>query len=169
MKTLHLLTTTLCDRDCLHCCNKQMDLNKVKYVSDKDFKKCDTVCITGGEPILYSNVVEIARRIKIDYKHIKNIYVYANAYELMQYFADNQKPLFAVIDGVSVSIKNEKDYFAFFYYLHDLYDINLLKSNRLYVFDNLIKKEDVPKGWKYIPRSWQEEFKPAKNCIFRKI
>ena len=37
--TLHLLTTTLCDRHCKHCCNKQMDLNEVPYVTDEDYLK----------------------------------------------------------------------------------------------------------------------------------
>lgn len=166
MKTLHLLTTTLCDRNCINCCNKQMNLNRVKYVSDKDFKKCDTVCLTGGEPIIYSNVPMIARKIRLRYRHIKNIYVYANASELWKYI--NIDGVFPFLNGVSVSIKNPIDAVCFSYLIKNEC-INKLSSNRVYVFDNLIDEKVVPKNWKYISRIWQEKFKPAKNCIFRKI
>lgn len=163
MKTLHLMTTSLCDRDCPHCCNKQMNLNRVKYVSNDDFMKCDAVCITGGEPILYSNVNEIAKKIKTHYPHIKRVYVYANAFEMLRGLDKTD-----FIDGFSVSIKCRHDAFAFRALKNDP-RVSTLKSNKLYVFDRLIKEDDIPSGWEYVERKWQERFKPAKNCIFRKI
>jgi len=163
MKTLHLMTTSICDRDCPNCCNKQMNLNRVKYASRDDFMKCDVVCITGGEPILYSNVNEIAKKIKTNYPHINRVYVYANAFELLRGLDKTDS-----IDGFSVSIKCLPDVAAFRALENDP-RISALNSNKLYVFDRLIKEDEAPRGWEYVEREWQEKFKPAKNCIFRKI
>jgi len=165
MKTLHLLTTSLCLRNCINCCNKQMNLNNISYVQEEDILQCDTICITGGEPILYSNCCGIAKYFKEKYKNIKNIYVYTNANELLIYLSN--KGLLDYLDGLSISIKSLKDVFAY-YSIMKTYNIEL-KSNRVYVFDNLLKKDKVPSNWEYIERYWQEDFKPADNCIFRKL
>jgi hypothetical protein len=72
------------------------------------------------------------------------------------------------IDGFSVSIKCRSDAVALRKLKNDP-RISALKSNKLYVFDRLIKEDEIPSGWEYVEREWQEKFKPAKNCIFRKI
>ena len=165
--TLHLLTTSLCLRNCKHCCNKQYDLNSVPYASKKDFISVEEVCLTGGEPVIFSDVNCIASYLKQNYKNIKKVYVYANAVEL--YLTLKRRginPL--VIDGISLSIKRYADVEAFkaiclFGWLREI------ESVYVYVFDNLISEKDIPDGWKFIKREWQEKFKPAPNSIFRKI
>ena len=92
---LHLLTTNLCLRNCPHCCNKQYDLNEVPYVSEKELKLVEDVCLTGGEPILFSNVSAIATYLKQKYPNIKKVYVYANAKEFVQ--ASKKKNQISVI------------------------------------------------------------------------
>lgn len=168
MKTLHLLTTTICGRNCINCCNKQMNLNDIPYVQEEDILQCDTLCITGGEPILYSNCCEISRYYKSQFKNIKNVYVYANAAELFMYIS-NMGSL-DYLDGLSISVKSPIDVIAFREIVKRYKDdIDLLKSNRVYVFNNLLSKDKIPSKWEYIERHWQEDFKPAENCIFRKV
>ena len=50
--TLHLVVTSLCDRNCYYCCNKEYDIHNLEYVTDDDLKKCDLLCLTGGEPFI---------------------------------------------------------------------------------------------------------------------
>lgn len=113
----------------------------------------------------------MAGGLKSDYPNIKNIYVYTNAVELLEYLHEEDKfPLecseFSNLDGLSVSIKNLMDLQAFQEFVdHPL--IKCLKSNLLYVFDNLIP--EYVGNFKVINREWQEDFKPAKNTIFRRL
>lgn len=75
--------------------------------------------------------------------------------------------LLKYIDGVSVSIKNRVDAFAFKTYIATDENITNLSSNRLYVFNNLFDEE--VDGFTVIQREWQKEFVPANNSIFRKV
>lgn len=162
---IHLMVTSLCDRDCPDCCNKQYDLNNIPYVTDEELKNANTLCITGGEPFKFSNPNEIARYYRIKYPNIKNVYVYTNAIELVEYIL-REKHL-EYIDGVSVSIKNKVDAFTFKSYIATDKRITKLPSNRLYVFNNLFDEE--VEGFTVIQREWQKEFVPANNSIFRKV
>lgn len=162
-KVIHLLTTTLCDRNCKHCCNKQYDLNDIPYVTDEELKECETLCITGGEPVLYSKPTDIALHYKTKFPNIKNVYLYANAAELFEYLYRGGD-LYS-IDGVNVSIKSMKD-FMVFNRIKDDYFVKTKASNRLYVFDNLVPKDTG--NFKVFKRDWQEDFNPANDSIFRK-
>ena len=161
---IHIMVTSLCNRDCKYCCNKQYNLNDIPYVTDDELKEADTICLTGGEPFAFSNPNSIALWYKKRYPNIKNIYAYSNATELLQYLADDRSVDY--LDGVTVSIKNRSDKIAFDY-LVDHWRIKELASNVLYVFDGF---EDVecPRWFTKIKREWQEEFTPAPNSIFRK-
>lgn len=111
-ENIHILVTSLCNRDCKYCCNKQYDLNDVPYVTDAELKKAKRLFLTGGEPFAYSNPAAIAHYYKRKYKNIERIYVYTNAFELGSYLIRNalrSDNLLKSIDGVSVSIKNEND------------------------------------------------------------
>ncbi len=104
-KIIHLMVTSLCDRDCPDCCNKQYDLNNIPYVTNEELKNANTLCITGGEPFKFSNPNEIARYYRIKYPNIKNVYVYTNAIELEEYILRGKH--LEYIDGVSISIKTK--------------------------------------------------------------
>lgn len=168
---LHLMITDQCDRNCKYCCNKQYDVNSIPFATQEDFKSVDTVCLTGGEPFKYEEPCYIAGGLKNDYPNIKNIYVYTNAVELLEYLHEEDKfPLesseFSNLDGLSVSIKNLMDLQVFQEFVdHPL--VKCLKSNLLYVFDNLFP--EYVGNFKAINREWQEDFKPAKNTIFRRL
>lgn len=63
MKTLRLLLTENCNRNCEGCCNKQFDL--VALPVETDFTQYDQVMLTGGEPMLHPMLVmETAKEIR---------------------------------------------------------------------------------------------------------
>lgn len=160
---IHLMVTSLCNRNCKFCCNKQYDLKSIPYVTDDELKNCHTLCITGGEPFLFTDPSAIAKYYKKRYNNIKKVYVYTNAIELKDYLVKHN---LSYIDGVDVSIKNRDDLMAFDTIIHNC-SIKSLKDNRLYVFDNL--KPDIIGNFQIIERKWQKDFKPANDSIFRRI
>lgn len=165
-KVIHLMVTSLCNRDCKYCCNKQYSLDKIPYATSEELKNVETLLLTGGEPFAFTNPNEIAKRFKHNYTNIKNIYVYTNALELSSYIRVHDKNDFLYIDGLSVSIKNSKDAEAF----DDLSKIDYIKgmsSNRVYVFNNLYNQN--AEGFEMFQREWQDKFIPAQDSIFRRI
>ena len=168
---MHLIITDQRNRNCKYCCNKQYDVKNIPFATREEFESVDTVCLTGGEPFKYEEPCWIAGGLKSNYPNIKNIYVYTNAVELLEYLHEEDKfPLecseFSNLDGLSVSIKNLMDLQAFQELVyHPL--IRRLKSNLLYVFDNLLP--EYVGNFKVIHREWQEDFKPAQNTIFRRL
>ena len=162
MKTLHLTVTNLCDRACPHCCNKQYDIPNLQYVSDEDFRECDLLCLTGGEPFVYANPCNLARYYKNKYPHLRAVIVYTNAYELQQYILGGG--IIHDIDGVSVSIKDSRDEAAF-EFLRKYPFVAKLPMNRVYSF---LHTPIDDKNYEYIDRVRQENFVPAENCLFRR-
>lgn len=167
-KVIHIMVTSLCNRNCPDCCNNQYDLNSIPYVSDEELKNAETICITGGEPFAYSNPCGIAAKLRQKYQNIKKIYVYSNATELAEYLAEGGG--LYCIDGVTVSIKNKKDKEAWEIYLLDTYQDEFLKlsDNLLYIFpgfENIICPDTIS----IKKRVWQKEFIAAPNSIFRKL
>lgn len=165
---IHIMVTQLCDRNCRYCCNNQYDLNIIPYVNGEELKNAHTICLTGGEPFAYSQPVEIARYFKQKYPNIQKVYVYTNAYELDLWMQKQVNIDLSNIDGLSISIKNTKDLFAFESALRENREVLKLKSNHLYVLNNLLNEESC-NGFNIIKREWQQEFVPAKDSIFRRI
>lgn len=165
---IHLLVTTLCDRNCKHCCNKQMDMNSVPQVTNEELSKAKMVLLTGGEPIIYANVNRIAEKLKLKFPNIEKVIVYANAAEFL-YAIDSEDIDLDHIDGVSLSIKNRFDLYCFEQLqLRHYYCLpKNLKSNRLYVFDGLMPKST--KCFEVFEREWQPKFEPCPDSIFRRI
>lgn len=165
---IHLLVTTLCERNCKYCCNKQMDINSVPQVTDEELSKAKMVLLTGGEPILYANVDEIARKLKLEYSNIEKVIVYANANEYLLAVRFKSVRL-THIDGISLSIKNHSDLenFECIHLARGYYLPKNLKSNRLYVFDGLMPKDT--EGFEVFEREWQPKFEPCPDSIFRRI
>ena len=163
--TMHILITSLCDRNCKYCCNKQYDLSKIPYPTKEEFEKTELVCLTGGEPFKYSRPNEIAHYLK-DKFNVKKIIVYTNAYEFVQYLIEGN--YLNYIDGVTVSIKNQKDKKAWESLNFNYWRIKNLNSNLLYVFPGF---EDIecPNYFQKQKREWQTTFKPAENSIFRRL
>ncbi len=168
---LHLVVTTLCDRNCEFCCNKQYDIKNLQYVSDNELWSCENLFLTGGEPFEYANPSKLAVMYKKKYTNIKKVVVYTNAVELMEYLK-NKENTFDGIDGVNVSIKNYHDLWAFIRFIYSDERILALNSNRVYDFTGslpmLRANMSVVSHFELINREWQKEFVPADNCIFRR-
>ncbi len=168
-KIIHLMITEKCNRKCPHCCNNQYNLKDIPFVTKEELSNCNKVFLTGGEPFAYADPCKIAKDLKDKYPNIKEIIVYTNALELVEYFRAGNK--LHDIDGLTISLKNRKDEFEFQYNLRDRKDINSLKSNWVYIFPY--------KGWTTVPisntnfmifmREWQKEFVPAPDSIFRRM
>ena len=161
--TLHLVVTTLCIRNCKYCCNNNYNLQNLEYASDDDFINADMLCLTGGEPFLYANPCNLAKRYRRTYPNLKFITVYSNAVELRAYLS--QGGTIHDIDGINISVKNLDDVEA----LKVLYytpQIRLLPMNRIYDFTG-----KVPESFSFgevINREWQENFVPAPDCVFKR-
>lgn len=170
---IHLMVTSICDRDCPLCCNKQYDLNtEVPQVTDEELRKAHTIYITGGEPFKFSNPNAIAEYLKKKYPNIKTVRVYTGATELAWWLIRNSKWFTEVgelnwIDGVTVSLKDKMDVVSFIAEIVDDERINQLPSNMLYVFGDLAPKDLG--NFIVKPRVWMEDFIPDKKSIFRRI
>lgn len=166
-RNIHLLTTSLCYRNCPYCCNKQYDLSTIPQVSDEELRLAENIFLTGGEPFTFSQPAEIADCLKRKYKNIKKVIVYTNAYELYCYLT--REGSLGHIDGLTVSLKEYKDKDYFEGILTYLKDYPKCKSNRLYYFsDFLIGGLDTSR-FEVFAREWQPDFVPAPDSIFRRI
>ena len=167
IEDIHLMVTSLCDRNCPYCCNKQYDLSTIPQVTDEEFSRAKRIFITGGEPFVFVQPMEIAKYLRVKYKNIEQMIVYTNAYELYCYLAKGQS--LAHIDGLTVSLKDyrDKDYFEGI--LTYLKDYPKCKSNRLYYFSDFLIVGLNTGDFELIEREWQPEFIPAPDSIFRRI
>lgn len=178
---IHLMVTTLCDRDCKFCCNKQYNLDMISTVTPEELSACHTVYITGGEPFLFSNPVKIAIFLKSKYPNIKTIRVYTNASAVADYinwYDGKYINKFESIDGLSVSIKTKEDQNLFPRIVADT-DVQKMESNYLYLFNGFkcpTAKDSIlmamyrdKMNFKVIEREWQEDFIPEPTSIFRRI
>ena len=164
-KIIHLMVTNNCLRHCKYCCNKQYDVNSIPVITEEEYKYADTILLTGGEPVVFANPSLIACSIKAAYPNIKNVYVYANASELVAFLSQENCSI-AGIDGFSVSIKDAIDLYDFNKSIGLFPEVNALKSNRLYIFDNLYPEDTA--NFQVIERQWQTKFIPADDSIFRR-
>lgn len=170
-KKIHLMVTSLCDRVCPYCCNNQYDLNTIPYVTHEELQNAEVIYITGGEPFIYSNPCNIAKKYKNLYKNIKKIIVYTNAAELGSYLMNNGK--LSYIDGLTISIKSTLDVLIFNKYIIEnplVHSCSLNKDVFIYVFPQFKDKIMYNnKNFIFREREWQKDFKPNPNSIFRKI
>lgn len=167
-KVIHLMVTPLCNRNCKYCCNNQYNINDIPYVTDEELREAEVLCLTGGEPFLFTNPCRIARYYKRRYSNIKRVYVYTNAKELYYWLADYN--FIRNIDGLNVSIKNKDDLYFFKELVRNYQNqicVDDYMSNRVYIFDSLIP--DDLGIFEPIIREWQEDFKPAPDSIFRRL
>lgn len=166
-RNIHLLTTSLCDRDCPYCCNKQYDLSTVPQVSNEELCYAKNIFLTGGEPFTFAQPAEIADYLRVKYKNIEQVIVYTNAYELYCYLAKGGS--LGCIDGLTVSLKEYKDKDYFEGILTYLKDYPKCKNNRLYYFSDYLIAGLNTEGFELMERDWQPNFIPAPDSIFRRI
>ena len=152
MKTLRLICTYECNRNCQGCCNKQ-DLfleDNLKSIDEEDIKNVindyHQVLITGGEPMLFqTRVAVLLARIRV-----------ASCIDVILYTAKTDWSLdgflnqLAPLDGITITLHDQRAADEFCNLFEGLMDFNVThlineKSLRLNVFNgvnldlNLIK------------------------------
>ena len=167
VKNIHLMVTSLCNRNCPYCCNRQYNLSDIPQVSDEELQKAENIFITGGEPFAFAQPEEIAFYLKKYYRNIKQVIVYTNAYELYCYLTDGLTINY--IDGLTISLKNQADKWHLEHITPFLKEYPNCKSNRLYYFDDSYIEGLDTTGFMVSKREWQSEFVPAPDSIFRRI
>ena len=173
VKRIHLLVTDLCSRNCPNCCNKCYSLNDIPVVTDEELSKAEWLFLTGGEPFEFTNPSAIATAYKTKYPNIKNVIVYGNAFEFYEYFTKNKGHI-SGIDGVSLSIKDTKDAWAWEKIAERIQDFDWapkfdnLKNNVIYNFTKSVL--DSFSNWPVVERTWvnYKDWKPNPDSIFRK-
>lgn len=171
-RNIHLMVTSMCDRDCKYCCNKQYELNSIPYLTDDELSEADNIFITGGEPFKYANPVNIAWYLRNRKRNLSgedvNVYVYSNAVELRRYLYEYNN--LGCIYGLTISIKTAEDYVAFKEIVEWMTKARwMVKSIWVYYFDDILKPEVNNPQIKVIKREWQKEFVPDNKSIFRKL
>ncbi len=75
--TLRLILFLDCNMHCSYCCNEQKEFNS-KFVKKKfeeiDYNKYKNVCLSGGEPFLYKNMLYFF----LTYLNKNDVYLYTN-------------------------------------------------------------------------------------------
>lgn len=162
MKTLRLLLTEECDRNCPKCCNKKFNLKSLPVC--KDYTKFDQCCITGGEPMLKPGLIKSVTQI-IKSKKWMPIYLYTAK-------IDNIEATLSVLfflDGITLTLHEQKDVEKFTYF-NALLPSRINKSLRLNIFKGIkIPNQDYGK-WKIKENiTWQENCPLPKNETFMRF
>jgi len=155
MKKLRLLITKKCNRHCEGCCNKDWDLEKLPIC--KSFKGYDEIILTGGEPMLFPNlIIDMIEKIRIE-NSLAKIYMYTAFI-----FTVRSLEILNLLDGITVTLHTQSDVKKFKWFSQHLFysTKNLYKSLRLNIFDGI----KMPKNLNL--RYWQvkKNIKWIKNC-----
>jgi hypothetical protein len=175
---LHLFITNICRHKCPLCCNRLYDIEKIPVVTVERLKSVDTVCLTGGEPLMVNYYVfyHLVEELRTQYSNIKNLYVYTSGEDLF-YARYNLKALVRkkYVNGLNVAPKGHLDWQAFRICLREHSEIFKGDSNRLYVFPEQQKNfekytKDLSLGnIDVIGRKWDKVFNTPDNEYFERL
>ena len=175
---IHLYVINECGKKCPMCCNNLYDIDAIPVVTVAELKSANTVCLTGGDPFLYSELYKFIDRLRGQYPNIKNLYAYASGHALYNYLNLNWFEI-GKLDGVSIAPKDVSDWVSLKNILKKNEMLNKIlssmKSNRLMIFDS--QKANFEKFLKNIDlsmftilgRKWDKEFHTPENEIFRRL
>jgi len=131
--TLRLLVTSYCKRACPGCCNQDWDLESLPVV--RSFKKYKRICLTGGEPMLYSlMLLYIAKQIRQETD--AEIIVYSAKTDSLRAWEWTLRKL----DGATITLhetRDIKDFARLNEFLLSRPDLTRDKSLRLNVFKGI--------------------------------
>jgi organic radical activating enzyme len=104
---LRLLLHSECNRSCSGCCNKDWDLAALPIVSS--FKGFSEIMLTGGEPMLHSDLI---------FSTIESIKKEDTKVPIYLYTADVSKvrrvlTLLSELDGLTLTLHNQEDIIPF--------------------------------------------------------
>lgn len=179
---MHLFLLKTCRHKCPMCCNNLYNIDEIPVPTIKELKTVHTVCFTGGEPFLVEDLYKIAVKLKKQYPNIERIYSYTSGLSFLMYlkkYSDKNVNCLEGIDGVTISPKDKLDWSAANTIMGNSEyrtQLNLLKSNRLYVFTDddksytdEIKANLEKSNFRMIERYWDDEFETPENEIFRRL
>ena len=145
-KTLRLVITYECNKNCKGCCNKQPlhRSNKI-LLFDWDFTNYDEVVITGGEPMLKKPLVEAIGYL------ISILRGYPNyPSKLILYTADCSNVPFLIrlmytYTGLTVTLHEQSDVYNFLYLNYALLRVKrFLQDNNRTLRLNVFKNVEIP-------------------------
>ena len=156
-KTLRLIYTPVCNRNCDGCCNKDFDLPNLPR---PDHFNYDEIFITGGEPLLFlDEVIGFIKALRLITK--AKIYVYT-AY-LSANSATDFFHLLKHVDGITLTLHEIRDWHLFQRLqsvINRQPEITDGKSLRLNIFKGFETDIDL------IPNYWRvkDNIEWIKNC-----
>lgn len=130
---MRLILWPECDRDCPGCCNKSIDMSTVPHALD--FKGYREIILTGGEPLLYPDMVrELTCGIRSIADPDTRVLLYTANYDSNAH----SKTLYA-LDGMTITLHEQADVEPFMYlYAWMLYTkVHIGKTMRLNVFEGI--------------------------------
>lgn len=103
-RTLRLIYTPICNRNCAGCCNKDFDLPNLPRPTHFDY---DEIFITGGEPLLfYDEVVGFIKALRLITK--AKIYLYTAHIACGSAMA--LVDMIKITDGITLTLHEERDW-----------------------------------------------------------
>jgi len=181
MKTLRLITTYKCNRNCKGCCNKQSNFVKdnVPEITEPDlhnlvkqFTSEDEIIITGGEPMLHPRQIwELIDILKFSTKAKFILYTARLRYPNKLSFSFLESTL-SILDGLTVTLHDREDVEDFYDLDRDLKDwyLNHTISLRLNVFKEVGEVEPIYCDWQIKDNIvWLDNCPLPKNEILFKL
>jgi hypothetical protein len=155
MKKLRLLLFEECNRKCRGCCNKSWDLANLPIC--EDYRQYDQILLTGGEPLLYP---EIVMEAVYDIREQTNapIYLYTAKTDNLDVFGR----VLNIVNGITVTLHTtSRDIVPFALLNAGLRLTNKArdKNMRLNVFHNVLSPKNALPIWKV-----KKNIKWIKNC-----
>lgn len=164
MKTLRLLFSEKCNRDCALCCNKTQNLDSLPVCND--YASYEEIIITGGEPMLNpKGVLALIAEIREANPSAKIFMYTANCMDTRELAKVMDK-----LDGVTITLHEQQDVAWFERFTHGLgsyvmfYPEWAVKTFHLNVFKG-IQHEMYP-HWEMKTMEWLEDCPLPSNEVF---
>jgi organic radical activating enzyme len=132
MNIARLLITMDCERNCDGCCNTYKSLmRQAKHITDLSvIDYCDIVCITGGEPMLYPDLIidtikELQQRVAL-----RTYYLYTALFD------ERIKEIIPLVDGIHYTVHHPlglEDKWGFYHFEDAITETSHEKSYRVYI------------------------------------
>lgn len=184
-QVLHLYITTPCGHKCPLCCNRLYDIEKIPVVTVELLNSVQTICLTGGDPMMIHPklLAKLIIQIESQAASLENLYIYTSGKYLrsLTTLTDEIRGIevggrWVHIDGINVAPKNWEDWEGFIKTvdLETVFFRNHTTSNRLYLFKEQrpifeALNIELPKTFQVIDRQWTQTFNTPDNEHFCRL